>query len=73
MPVASDFSPPPQQDVQHAGDEFGPPIADAPSPVPPIEDLPEAGADDHSDDFEIFAARRQRLKSHLKEKRRSSR
>ena len=48
-------------------------IADAPSLVPPIEHPPDSDAEDHSDDLETFAARRQRLKSRLKEKRRSSR
>ncbi len=73
MPAATSFPAPQPHEIQQPNDEFGPPIEDAPSLVPPIEHAPEAEADDREDDSETFAARRQRLKSRLKEKRRSSR
>lgn len=73
MPVATDFPPPPRHEDQQPVDESGPAIADAPSLVPPIEHPPEPEADDDTDELETFAARRQRLKSRLREKRRSSR
>jgi predicted Zn finger-like uncharacterized protein len=73
MPVAANFPPPPQHEVQQPNDVDDPAITDAPSLVPPIEQVPETDSDDRSDDFETFAARRQRLKSRLKQKRRSSR
>lgn len=71
MPVAASFPPPAQNEAQQPSDEYEPAIADAPSLVPPIEQVPEP--EDNSDDLETFAARRQRLKSRLKEKRRTSR
>jgi predicted Zn finger-like uncharacterized protein len=72
MPAATSFPAPQPHEVQRQNDDFGPPIEDAPSLVPPIEHAHEAPAADQ-DDSETFAARRQRLKSRLKEKRRSSR
>ncbi len=73
MPVATGFPPPEQHEDQGSNEEFEPPVAEAPSLVPPIEHAPETESDDQGDDLETFAARRQRLKSRLREKRRSSR
>jgi len=72
MPAATNFAAPRQHEAQPPNTDFGAPIEDAPSLVPPIEHATEAEADRREGESETFAARRQRLKSGPKDKRRSS-
>lgn len=72
MPPAANFPPPHEYEAERS-DHENTAITDAPPLVPPIEQPGEDEARESADDFETFAARRQRMKSRLTRKRRSSR